>query len=342
MPEAQRFVSKFWQDCNYLQALEGGVDPAHISFLHGILDARDDEGRRALDRAAAGFGFTAQLERTPHIEVADTETGLLIGARRDAPAGQYYWRITQYLLPFHTMPPPEVGERSAPPHPRVGPHRRRPPRELVRLVASHARHHRRTSGRSSTPDRASTSPTTRRRPARPTATSGPAASRANDYLADWEAQRTRKFFGVPGVGAQDKAITESQGVYDRSLERLGRADLGIIRVRKRLLDAAIALRTQATPPPGLDPATCRVRPASVLLPKDVPWVEGAKERMVAELPAPPAQEGRPLGSQPPADLSRAPGPAYASAHVAGGPRTGGERWRTTFSSRSRRASRFSP
>ena len=34
VPEDQRFVSKFWQDCNYLQALEGGVDPAHISFLH--------------------------------------------------------------------------------------------------------------------------------------------------------------------------------------------------------------------------------------------------------------------------------------------------------------------
>src|SRR5207249_3777244 len=61
VPEDQRFVSKFWQDCNYLQALEGGVDPAHISFLHGILDARDDGLRRALDQAAAGFGFAAQL-----------------------------------------------------------------------------------------------------------------------------------------------------------------------------------------------------------------------------------------------------------------------------------------
>src|SRR5947209_16926321 len=49
VPEDQRFVSKFWQDCNYLQALEGGVDPAHISFLHGILDARDDGLRRALE-----------------------------------------------------------------------------------------------------------------------------------------------------------------------------------------------------------------------------------------------------------------------------------------------------
>ena len=68
---------------------------------------------------------------------------------------------------------------------------------------------------------------------------------------------------------------------DRSLERLGRADLGIIRMRKRLLDAAVALRTHGTPPPGLDPASQRVRPASVLLPKDVPWVEGAGDRLIA-------------------------------------------------------------
>jgi len=45
--------------------------------------------RRALDQAAIGFGFTSQLERVPRIEVADTKTGLLIGARPDAPAGQH-------------------------------------------------------------------------------------------------------------------------------------------------------------------------------------------------------------------------------------------------------------
>src|ERR671936_1102656 len=82
VPGAQRFVSKFWQGCNYLQALEGGVDPAHISFLHGILDTDDERGRRVLDSAAAGFGFASQLERAPHVEVADTPSGLLLGARR--------------------------------------------------------------------------------------------------------------------------------------------------------------------------------------------------------------------------------------------------------------------
>ncbi len=279
VPASQRFVSKFWQDCSYLQALEGGVDPAHISFLHGILDTRDEAARRALDSAAAGFGFTAQLERAPHIEVADTPTGFLLGARREAPAGQYYWRITQYLLPFHTMPPPEVG---ADPvfHTHVWipmddaqlvnwcvswhPTRDITPEEIAEFHAGssiHVMDYAPATGEAYGDIR-------------------PAASRPNDYLADWEAQRTSRFFGVPGVGAQDKAITESQGAYDRALERLGRADLGLIRVRKRLLDAAVALRAGRLPP-GLDAASYRVRPASVLLAKDVPWVEGAKDRLIA-------------------------------------------------------------
>jgi phthalate 4,5-dioxygenase oxygenase subunit len=280
VPDAQRFVSKFWQGCNYLQALEGGVDPAHISFLHGILDTGDVAERRALDRAAAGFGFAAQLERAPHIEVADTPTGLLLGARREAPAGQYYWRITQYLLPFHTMPPPEVGD-----DPLMHAHVWIPmdDDQLVNWCISW--HPTRAITREEIAEfhAGSSIHVTAYAPASSDAYGDirPAAGRANDYLADWEAQRTRKFFGVPGVGAQDKAITESQGVYDRSLERLGRADLGIIRVRKRLLDAAVALRERRMPPPGLEPASYRVRPAAVLLAKDVPWVEGATERLAA-------------------------------------------------------------
>ncbi len=40
------------------------------------------------------------------------------------------------------------------------------------------------------------------------------------------------FFGVAGVGAQDKEISESQEpIYDRTQERLGRADIAIIRIK---------------------------------------------------------------------------------------------------------------
>jgi phenylpropionate dioxygenase-like ring-hydroxylating dioxygenase large terminal subunit len=267
-----------WQDCNYLQGLEGGVDPAHISFLHGLVDTGDDEGRRALDQAAAGFGFSAQLERAPHIEVADTDTGLLIGARRDAPAGHHYWRITQYIVPFHTMPPPEVGR-----DPIYHTHVWVPVDDdhLVNWCVSWHPTRALTAAERAAFHAGSSIHVTDYAPATSECYGDirPRAERGNDYLADWEAQRTRKFFGVPGVGAQDKAITESQRRYDRSLERLGRADLGIIRVRQRLLDAALALRARGEAPPALAAASYRLRPASVLLAKETPWVEGARDQL---------------------------------------------------------------
>ncbi len=34
-PPPQRFVSKRLQECNYLQAMEGGIDSSHVSWLHG-------------------------------------------------------------------------------------------------------------------------------------------------------------------------------------------------------------------------------------------------------------------------------------------------------------------
>jgi hypothetical protein len=109
----------------------------------------------------------------------------------------------------------------------------------------------------------------------------PVASKDNDYLMDWQAHQTQKFFGVPGVGAQDKAITESQEtIVDRSQEYLSSADVGIIRVRKCLMDAADALEDQGTPPPGMASESFRIRPVSLILPKDVPWVEGASEHLV--------------------------------------------------------------
>src|SRR3954463_8889705 len=35
VPADRRFVTKRLQECNYLQALEGGIDSSHVSFLHG-------------------------------------------------------------------------------------------------------------------------------------------------------------------------------------------------------------------------------------------------------------------------------------------------------------------
>jgi phenylpropionate dioxygenase-like ring-hydroxylating dioxygenase large terminal subunit len=280
VPDERRFVSKFYQECNYLQGLEGGVDPAHISFLHGVVDAADTAVRRELDQASAGFSLAAQLERAPHLEVVDTAYGALLGARRDAGNGMYYWRITQFHMPFHTLPPTDpTAEPLIHSHIFVpvddehlvnwciswNPTRALTAEEITAMHAGMSIHI------------MSYAPAT----SEAYGDIRPSAHQHNDYLLDWEAHQTRKLFGVPGVGAQDKAITESQQpIVDRSRERLGKADTGIIRIRKCLTEAALALRDHGTPPPGMDAGSFLIRSASVLLPKDVPWVEGARAQLV--------------------------------------------------------------
>src|SRR5919204_5093292 len=37
VPDGHRYVSKRWQDSNYLQAVEGGIDSSHVSFLHSTV-----------------------------------------------------------------------------------------------------------------------------------------------------------------------------------------------------------------------------------------------------------------------------------------------------------------
>ena len=51
LPEGHGYVSKTYEDCNFLQGIEGGVDSSHSSFLH-----------RSFDRMNAELGI-ASLER---------------------------------------------------------------------------------------------------------------------------------------------------------------------------------------------------------------------------------------------------------------------------------------
>jgi len=56
LPEAHTFASKRVQACNWFQAMEGGIDSSHISFLHAPLDHADVEVTRELDRASSASG----------------------------------------------------------------------------------------------------------------------------------------------------------------------------------------------------------------------------------------------------------------------------------------------
>src|SRR5438552_3081133 len=64
VPAEQTFISKRLQDCNWLQAMEGGIDSSHVSFLHRgdlgsdplLKGAKDND--YMMDRAAQKAGKT--------------------------------------------------------------------------------------------------------------------------------------------------------------------------------------------------------------------------------------------------------------------------------------------
>jgi hypothetical protein len=106
------------------------------------------------------------------------------------------------------------------------------------------------------------------------------ANKTNDYLVDYELQRSKLFFGVQGNPAQDGAIQESMGpIFDRSGEHLGTADAMIIRVRRRLLEVLRAYIDDGITPPGVDdPEMYAIRPVGALLPKGADWVSATESR----------------------------------------------------------------
>src|SRR5699024_8475258 len=110
----------------------------------------------------------------------------------------------------------------------------------------------------------------------------PKATKQNDYLIDREAQRRKESFsGVKGISAQDFSLQESMGeIADRTKERLGTSDAGIILARRRLL-AAMETRNEVNLP-GLSIEHQQVRSTSILLPKETPFQEGAKNALTMQ------------------------------------------------------------
>ncbi|TAN25308.1 MAG: aromatic ring-hydroxylating dioxygenase subunit alpha [Actinomycetota bacterium] len=267
LPESHRFVTKRLQESNYLQALEGGIDSSHVSFLH-----RYDLEQEPLFMAAKGNQYL-RADTHPRFEVVESPGGLLIGARREAEEGKYYWRITQFILPWFTLIPP-FGDHAMGGHAWVPvddenclvwsinfhPHRALTENEIEGIKSGSGIHAALQAGTFRT-----------------------VANKRNDYLVDREAQEEkRSYSGIFGVGMQDSALQESIGpIQDRSREHLGTSDVGIVMARRRMVKAALALHEKNIEPPALDSASQKVRAASILLPKGQPFAEGANEVLIA-------------------------------------------------------------
>jgi phenylpropionate dioxygenase-like ring-hydroxylating dioxygenase large terminal subunit len=229
----RRFISKRLQESNYLQAIEGGIDSSHVSFLHS-----GELNTDPLFKGSKANQYNLE-DRMPFFDVVDFDGGLLIGARRNGAQGRYYWRITPWIMPWHTIIPPRAG------HP-LGAHVW-VPIDDENCWAWSINYH---------PSRALTD--AERKAMQDGAgihvkyvpgTFIPLANRRNDYLIDRALQkRGRSYSGVEGIAMQDASLQESMGpIQDRTREHLGPTDLGIVEFRKLVMGAARALQQGEAP-----------------------------------------------------------------------------------------------
>jgi len=104
-PAEQTFAFKGRWDCNWLQALEVGIDPAHPSYLHRFLqdEATDNVyGRQFRGEAAAtAMPLTKILRESPRpsIHLEDADFGFRLVTTRELPASQMHYRITNLAFP---------------------------------------------------------------------------------------------------------------------------------------------------------------------------------------------------------------------------------------------------
>jgi phenylpropionate dioxygenase-like ring-hydroxylating dioxygenase large terminal subunit len=266
LPPGHVYISKRLQECNWLQAMEGGIDSAHVSFLHAG-DLNSDK----LHQNTKGAEF--QRDRMPKFEVAESDGGLLIGARRNAVDDSYYWRITQWIMPWYTMIPP-YGDNALNGHAWV-------PLDDHNCFAWTFTYHptRPLTEEELTVMREGGGIHTVVEPG----TYRPHLNRDNDYGMDRAAQKAGHYYsGVPGIAIQDASIQESMGpIQDRTRENLTTTDAAIIAARQQLIRGAKGLERGARPK-GMGPEAHRVRSASFVLPRDKAFQEEMGEAFHAK------------------------------------------------------------
>jgi phthalate 4,5-dioxygenase oxygenase subunit len=95
MPSGHAVPFKVMEDCNYAQAVEGTIDSAHAGILHRHVPWSTESD------------WTHERDLRPKLEVEYTKYGLRYGAVRQAADNQAHVRVTQVVLPFYTLIPPD-------------------------------------------------------------------------------------------------------------------------------------------------------------------------------------------------------------------------------------------
>ena len=253
VPEDYRYTSRHIQECNWLQALEGGFDAPHLTFLHAGGDTASNRG------IVPSF-----------YEVAPCDFGFIVATGRDFGKETISWNLNIMLMPFHkiisTMPHaahmwvPIDDENTMLYSIDFQPHRALNEAELAKARSGDWIHSENMPG-----------------------SDVGVRNKSNDYLIDRALQASGKSFtGLKGFGTQDCAIQESMGpIVDRSCEHLLLGDAAIIKLRQLLLQA-LRDHEEGKGIPGGDPRSYRVRSIRCELPRDANMAEMINDLVKAD------------------------------------------------------------
>lgn len=100
LPAENVWISRSIAPCNWLQGTEGTIDSVHVGTLHQSWIARQFQAQGG---AASGIALT--LSNHPRYEVEHTDYGIRAAAVRALADGRQYVRVTEYVLPFVSLVP---------------------------------------------------------------------------------------------------------------------------------------------------------------------------------------------------------------------------------------------
>ncbi|MDE2900860.1 MAG: Rieske 2Fe-2S domain-containing protein [Chloroflexota bacterium] len=260
LPAENRFITKYVQECNYLQGLEGGIDSTRIAYLYDMLFGDPPSVETTADRLVQGLqSEPAEAEKPIQtVAIKTTDYGLLVGASTEQGRDQSQWQLNQWLMPFYTTPKPEgegllgclawvpVDDRNT----------------MVFAITYH-------------PDRPLTEDEVSERRAghgfHPTLEEGTykrARNKENDYLIERKTSGANPLASISNQFELALVLEESMGaIVDRSKEQLDENDIAVVAARKMLMKAAIDLREGTEPAAAHMGHAYNVRAASTTLGK---------------------------------------------------------------------------
>ena len=232
-PDTHVFAFKGLWECNWLQAMEVGIDPAHASFLHRFLEDEDPEdsyGKQFRDKAVNTEMTMTQLLREypqPEIKVEETDYGMRLIALRHLNDGRTHVRVTNQIFPEAICIPISNEMIITQWHVPVDDENCYwysmftsfgDPMNKNLMREQRMKEHR-------LPDYA------------------PLKNKRNNYGYDPAEQARETYTGMGmDINVHDQWAVESPGpIFDRTKEHLGKTDVGIIKYRKILREAIASL-----------------------------------------------------------------------------------------------------